>query len=110
MTYRDAEWFKEFEAAPVELRRAMNETAKAREDVDMLKRIGASESALRAQSRKVDALVIHERQLRNALNRDQTRRPISRKVAGIREAFKHDRPAGDTDPGDGVQPVDLDNL
>jgi hypothetical protein len=67
MAGRDAEWWAEFEAAQPELRRAMYETKKARDNLKIAKGLGLDDSALMPYRDQVRALTLRESAIRDAL-------------------------------------------
>jgi hypothetical protein len=92
MTRKDdtrREWFKRFLAAPNELRKAMLETKKAREAVELLRKQGVSVEKLRPHLQRLDDAEMHENQVAIKL------RGMAPEPSDVRE-----RP----------QPIDLNNL
>ncbi|HEY1969487.1 MAG TPA: hypothetical protein VGH89_16155 [Pseudonocardia sp.] len=70
--HRDRAWWEEFEAAPPELRDAMNNTMKARDDLGVLESWntgGQFELKISAQKKRINDLEMIETIRRNALKR-----------------------------------------
>jgi hypothetical protein len=101
---RAAEWWKQFQAAPPELQKAMNETKSVRESLEFLQKAGVEPDKMMAYRRKLEDLERHESHLRHALEVERKRAsesPDSRTVIGIRE---------EVHSTDASKSVDLDDL
>jgi hypothetical protein len=104
--YRDAAWWKQFETAPPELKKAMHATMEARDELKLVKRLGLPQSRVLDCKQKIDELEQHERQLRN-LHRERNPKASSfpsRKVQRIREFYAAERERNEPP----VTPIDLD--